>query len=81
MKIESQMKVPVVLTIAYDLSDEETRAISDFVRRYTKREPVFDIKFDQSLLAGAVIEYNGRTFDVSISGRLRNIARSVFQKG
>ncbi len=81
MKIESQMKVPVVLTVAYDLSDEETKAISDFVRRYTKKEPVFDIRLDQSLLAGAVIEYEGRTFDVSVSGRIRNIARSVFQKG
>ncbi|HEY8541974.1 MAG TPA: F0F1 ATP synthase subunit delta [Pseudothermotoga sp.] len=81
MKIESQMKVPVILTVAHDLSEEETKAISDFVRHYTKREPVFEVRFDQSLLAGAVIEYEGRTFDVSISGRMRNIVRSVFQKG
>lgn len=81
MKIESQMKVPVTLTVAYEPSDEETKAIVDFVRRYTKKEPVFDTKLDKSLLAGAVIEYEGRTFDVSISGRMRNIVRSVFQKG
>ncbi|MFN3282866.1 MAG: F0F1 ATP synthase subunit delta [Pseudothermotoga sp.] len=81
MKVESQMKVPVTLTVAYDLSDQEIKAIVDFVRHYTKKEPVFETKLDHSLLAGAVIEYEGKTFDVSISGRMRNIVRSVFQKG
>ncbi|MGJ8455600.1 F0F1 ATP synthase subunit delta [Pseudothermotoga sp. U03pept] len=81
MKIEAQMKVPVHLTVPYDLTDDELKTISDFVRRFTKREPVFDIKNDQSLIAGAVIECEGRTFDVSVSGRVRSIARAVFQKG
>ncbi|ABV32733.1 MULTISPECIES: F0F1 ATP synthase subunit delta [Pseudothermotoga] len=80
MKIESEMKVPVFLTTAYELSEEELKVITDFVRKYTKRNPVFETRIDESLIAGVVIECEGKTFDASVAGRIRNVTRHVLQR-
>ncbi len=81
MRIEAQMKVPVELTMPYKPSVEELELLKSFVLRYAKREPVFDIKIDSNLIAGAVLQFEGKTFDVSVNGRMRRIVRAILEKG
>ncbi|AEH50381.1 F0F1 ATP synthase subunit delta [Pseudothermotoga thermarum] len=80
MEIEFQMKVPVVLVMPYEPSDEELKVLKAFVQRYTKREPVFDLKIDQSLIAGSILEFEGKKLDISVTGRLKRIIQGVLEK-
>ncbi|MEN3043114.1 MAG: F0F1 ATP synthase subunit delta [Fervidobacterium sp.] len=73
--------IPVNLTSATSLSAEEEALLSEFVNKYTGRKPVFKVNIDEELLAGVIIEFAGKTFDVSLKGRLNNIARNVLIKG
>ncbi len=80
MKIETQMKVPVMLSMPYVPSEEEIKILKLFVQKRTKREPVFDIQVNPKLIAGAVLEYDGKTLDVSVHGRMERIIRAIFEK-
>ncbi|ABR30165.1 ATP synthase subunit delta [Thermosipho melanesiensis] len=76
--IDVENKILVNVTTAEKLSSEELRAISEFVKKCVNRVPVIEEKIDESLIAGAVIEFSGKMIDVSVSGRLNKIAREVF---
>lgn len=72
--------IPVNVLSAAPLSKEEEELLSKFVSKYTGRKPVFNVTIDESLLAGVILEFAGKTFDVSIKGRLQSIARNVLRR-
>ncbi|HOJ95185.1 MAG TPA: F0F1 ATP synthase subunit delta, partial [Fervidobacterium nodosum] len=61
-------------------SKEEEEILSKFVEKYTNRKPVFNVTVDDSLIAGVVMEFAGKTFDVTVKGRLQNIARNALNR-
>ncbi|HUM76454.1 MAG TPA: F0F1 ATP synthase subunit delta [Fervidobacterium sp.] len=69
--------IPVDVTSASELSSEELGLLSNFVKKYTGREPVFNVKFDEDLIAGVVLEFSGKKLDASIKGRLQSIVKDV----
>ncbi len=72
--------IPVNVQSATSLSKQEEELLSKFVSKYTGRKPVFNVTIDEGLLAGVVLEFAGKTFDVSVKGRLQNIARNVLRR-
>lgn len=81
MKIESERKVPVRLITAHSLNEEEKELLRKFIKKFSLFDPVFAITIDSELIAGAVIEFEGYTMDLSVKGRLNRIARDVFERG
>jgi len=81
MKIESERKVPVNLVVAHPLDEEEKDLLRRFVKKYSLLDPVFTTTIDPDLIAGAVIEFEGYTMDLTVKGRLKRIARDVFERG
>lgn len=75
--LENAGLIPVDLTSASELSSEEQSLLSNFVKRYTGRDPVFNIKLDEELIAGVVLEFSGKKLDASIKGRLQSIVKDV----
>ncbi|MBT1247245.1 MULTISPECIES: F0F1 ATP synthase subunit delta [unclassified Thermosipho (in: thermotogales)] len=76
--VDIENKILVDVKSADKLSDEEKKAIEEFVKKHVDRTPVIEEKVDKTLIAGAVIEFAGKMIDVSVSGRLNKIAREVF---
>lgn len=72
--------IPVNVQSALSLSKEEEELLSAFVEKYTNRKPVFNVTVDENLIAGVMLEFAGKTFDATISGRLNNIARNVLRR-
>ncbi len=77
ISLEDSGYVPVEITSASELTSEERSLIVQFVEKYTNRKPVFEETIDHNLIAGAVIEFAGKKFDVSVRGRLESVARNV----
>ncbi|ANE41133.1 ATP synthase subunit delta [Fervidobacterium sp. SC_NGM5_O18] len=78
--LEDKGLIPVDITAAMDLSTEEEKLLSEFVKKHSGREPVFSITVDENLIAGVVMEFAGKRFDASIKGRLENLARNVLRR-
>lgn len=76
--IDIENKILVNVKSATKLSENEVKAIEDFVKKYVDRTPVIEESIDESLIAGAVIEFAGKMIDISIKGRMDKIAREVF---
>lgn len=81
MKIESERKVPVHLTVAHPLDEEEKELLRKFIKKHSLLDPIFTTMIDPELVAGAVIEFEGYTMDLTVKGRLKRIARDVFERG
>ncbi len=77
VSLEDAGYIPVEITSAQQLTNEEKVLIKKFVEKYTSRKPVFQENVDPELIAGAVIEFAGKKFDVSVKGRLESVARNV----
>ncbi|MFN6991917.1 MAG: F0F1 ATP synthase subunit delta [Fervidobacterium sp.] len=78
--LDSEGLIPVNVQSALPLSKEEEELLSKFVEKYTRRKPVFNVTVDENLIAGVLLEFAGKTFDVTIAGRLNNIARNVLRR-
>ncbi|MEJ5258081.1 MAG: F0F1 ATP synthase subunit delta [Fervidobacterium sp.] len=78
--LEENGLVPVEVISATDLNDEEKSALTEFVRKYTSKTPVFSVKVDEGIIAGVVVEFYGKRYDASIKGRLEKLARDVLRR-
>ncbi|MGC8820824.1 MAG: F0F1 ATP synthase subunit delta [Fervidobacterium sp.] len=77
---EDEGLIPVQVQSATPFTKEEEEILASFVEKYTGRKPVFDVKVDEELIAGVILEFSGKTFDVTIKGRLQNLARNVLKR-
>ena len=81
MKIEAKGMVAVDVFTPHELDAEDLKILEEFVESRTGRKPSFRIHLDESLIAGVRLEFEGMSYDVSVSGRLRRMYREVFGKG
>lgn len=64
---EAVEKIPILsLTIAFDPNEESLKSISQWFLVTLNKQILVDIKVDRKLIAGAVINFNGKFKDYSI---------------
>jgi F-type H+-transporting ATPase subunit delta len=63
-------RVPVRVTSAAPLGDDQVQRLRDGLRTSLQREPVLDFKVDPSLLGGVVVRVNDWMYDSSLRSRL-----------
>jgi len=63
----------VAITIAFEPEDSLLHNLSDWFLTNIKRQAVFDIKIDKSIVAGVIIFYNGKYFDYTVKKIFQNI--------
>ncbi|PLV60264.1 F0F1 ATP synthase subunit delta [Thermotoga sp. KOL6] len=80
-KILSEQKVPADLQVAHEPNDKELSLLRKLVRKFALRDPVFRISVDESLIAGALVEFEGFRLDTTVRGRLRKISREALRRG
>ena len=81
LKIEARGKIPVNVYSPYQLDEGEMELLRKFVKKHALKEPEFRIEVVEDLLAGVRLEFEGLTYDVSVTGRLKRLYRDVFGKG
>jgi F-type H+-transporting ATPase subunit delta len=77
LRRESEERVHVLVTSAHEMSDEETRHLSDRLRQRFQREIDLDVEVDASLIGGAIIRARDQVIDGSVRGQLKRLARQV----
>ena len=77
LRRESEERIHVLVTSAHEMSDEETRHLSDRLRHRFQREIDLDVEVDSSLIGGAIIRARDQVIDGSVRGQLKRLARQV----
>ena len=80
-KILSEQKVPADLRIAHVPKEEELTLLRKFIRKYALKDPVFKTTVDESLIAGAVVEFEGFRLDTTVQGRLKRLSQETLKRG
>ena len=70
-------QLDVELTTAYELSDEEARAIVDEIRRVSGRPVTATRKTDPTLLGGIVLQVGSLRLDASVRNRLERLRHEL----
>lgn len=71
-------QLPVIsLKIAFQARDETLQALTEWFMLTIKKQVLFDITIDPSLIAGAAIFYNGNYVDLSIREKFNQILNEV----
>jgi hypothetical protein len=77
---ESVAALPVVtLTIPFEPNDETLKAFSDWFLFTLKKQVIFAIEIDETLLAGARITFNGKYKDYSLRTKFMTIMEPLMQ--
>lgn len=72
--------LPVLsITLAFDPTEETLQALSDWFL-LNKKQVLFEISIDKSLLAGVAIYYNSKYLDFSIKNRFEKILNDNLEK-
>ena len=70
-------ELSVELTTAYELSDEEARAIVGQIEQRSGRKVDANRTVDPELIGGVVLQVGSRRVDASIRGRLEQLGRDL----
>jgi F-type H+-transporting ATPase subunit delta len=70
-------ELSVELTTAYELSDEEARAIVGQIEQRSGRKVEANRTVDPDLIGGVVLQVGSRRVDASIRGRLEQLGRDL----
>jgi len=70
-------ELSVELTTAYELSDEEARAIVGRIEQRSGRKVEANRTVDPELIGGVVLQVGSRRVDASIRGRLEQLGRDL----
>lgn len=81
-KIQEQVsKLPVLtITMAFEPSEKTLKDLSEWFLVNVKKQMVFDITVDRSLVAGATITYNGKFTDFSIRPTFQRILQDTVNR-
>lgn len=72
-----ERQLSVQLTTAFELTDEEARAIVEQIQRASGRSVEATRRVDESLIGGIVLQLDSRRVDASIRGRLERLGREL----
>ena len=67
----------VAITIAFEPDDSLLHNLSDWFLSNIKKQAVFDVKIDKSIVAGVIIFYNGKYFDYSVKKTFLTIGNTA----
>lgn len=71
-----QVKEKVILTSAYELSDEEKKTIISSLDLLSGK---IEYKVDPTLVAGVIVTYGSKIIDVSLKGQLQNFKHILYE--
>ena len=77
MAAAEEGELSVELTTAYELSDEEARAIVGQIEQRSGRKVEANRTVDPELIGGVVLQVGSRRVDASIRGRLEQLGRDL----
>ena len=77
MAAAEEGELSVELTTAYELSDEEARAIVGQIEQRSGRKVEANRAVDPDLIGGLVLQVGSRRVDASIRGRLEQLGRDL----
>jgi F-type H+-transporting ATPase subunit delta len=77
MAAAEEGELSVELTTAYELSDEEARAIVGQIEQRSGRKVEANRTVDPELIGGMVLQVGARRVDASIRGRLEQLGRDL----
>src|SRR6185436_16898347 len=77
MAAADEGELSVELTTAYELSDEEARAIVGQIEQRSGRKVEANRTVDPELIGGLVLQVGSRRVDASIRGRLEQLGRDL----
>ncbi len=73
--------VPVKVTAAQPLTDEQRAKLTANLKALLKQEPVLDVRVDPDLLGGLVIQVGDSVIDTSVRSRLQSLRTLLLDKG
>lgn len=71
--------LPVTVTSAAPLSDEQTRQITESLSKKTGSQILLSFKLDKSCLGGFILEYGGKRYDATVRNRLNAFKQSIIK--
>ena len=75
---ESVAAIPVLsLTLAFEPTVESMKALTDWFLLNLKKQVLFDVKVDTSIIGGALITFNGKFLDFSIKTKFDQVFQKV----
>jgi F-type H+-transporting ATPase subunit delta len=77
MAAAEEGELSVELTTAYELSDEEARAIVGQIEQRSGRKVEANRTVDPELIGGVVLQVGSRRVDASIRGRIEQLGRDL----
>jgi F-type H+-transporting ATPase subunit delta len=69
-------RVPVKVTAAVELTDDERDKLAENLRKALRQEPVLNVRVDPDLLGGLVVQVGDTVIDTSVRSRLQSL-RSI----
>ncbi len=78
---ERSGRVPVKITAAVPLSDEQTTKLTANLKDLLKQDPVLDIRVDPDLLGGLVVQVGDSVVDTSVRTRIQSLRTLLLDKG
>lgn len=78
-KLQEQINALPVLSVslAFEPTEKTLKILSDWFLLNVKRQVLFDITVDPSLIAGIAIHYNGRFLDFSVQDRIQVVIKAM----
>jgi len=78
---EREGRVRVKVTAATDLSDAQRGALTATLSELLKKQPILDVRVDQDLLGGLIVQVGDRVIDTSVRTRLQTLRTLLLDKG
>lgn len=70
--------VDVNVSSAYALEEEERKQLAEVLKKTLGREPRLDVRIDDSLIGGVLIQAGDRVIDASVRGQLQRLAKRLY---
>lgn len=78
---EQAGQVPVKVTAAVALSDDQRAKLTANLKALLKQDPVLDVRVDPDLLGGMVVQVGDSVVDTSVRTRLQTLRTLLLDKG
>ncbi len=76
---KNQQIQTVLLTTAYNLDKEENEKISEVIESKLKSKVELNIRIDQSIIGGIILQINDKELDMSVSRQLSRFRNSLLE--
>lgn len=77
---QRKRRIPVRVTTAYPLTEDQTNRLLDFLRSRLKLEPILETDIEKDILGGMIIQVADFVFDRSVRSELLNIRKQLMAR-